>query len=276
VVCWMPKMVSKTQYFFFVLHCDTTRAMASSFMRFPDHAQRRTTVGRTPLDEWSAPPGNPCLTTHNIHKTKTAMSLEVFGPAIPASKRPKIHAATGIGLKNSFIVLKHYTVFISFIFILYVTMNCTSFLRSIFLHDATAPQWARASRSHTDTRHSVGLLWTSDQADEETSTCTTHNAQKRHPCPRRIRTRNPKKRAIQYPRLRPRGHRDDLFEVWCQIKGFFLDCLSLEMGQIGCSETSVINHSMMRNIPEEWRSYLNRDEALNRSGWPHLKPNLDV
>jgi hypothetical protein len=29
-------------------------AMASSFTRFLDHTQRRTTVGRTPLDEWSA------------------------------------------------------------------------------------------------------------------------------------------------------------------------------------------------------------------------------
>ena len=29
-------------------------ARASSFTRFLDHIQRRTTVGRTPLDEWSA------------------------------------------------------------------------------------------------------------------------------------------------------------------------------------------------------------------------------
>jgi len=31
--------------------CDPTMAMASSFFRFLDHTQRRTTVGRTPLDE---------------------------------------------------------------------------------------------------------------------------------------------------------------------------------------------------------------------------------
>ena len=30
-----------------------SRAMASSFTRFLDHTQRRTAVGRTPLDEWS-------------------------------------------------------------------------------------------------------------------------------------------------------------------------------------------------------------------------------
>ena len=36
---------------FFLWHCDPTRVMASSFLRFLDHTQRHTTVGRTPLDE---------------------------------------------------------------------------------------------------------------------------------------------------------------------------------------------------------------------------------
>jgi len=39
---------------FFMWRCDQTRVMASSFLRFLDHTQRRTTDGRTPLDEWSA------------------------------------------------------------------------------------------------------------------------------------------------------------------------------------------------------------------------------
>jgi len=39
---------------FFLWLCSPTRAMASSFLRFLDHTQRRTTVGRTPLDGWSA------------------------------------------------------------------------------------------------------------------------------------------------------------------------------------------------------------------------------
>ena len=34
-----------------VAHCGPTRAMAFSFLMFLDHTQRRTTVGRTPLDE---------------------------------------------------------------------------------------------------------------------------------------------------------------------------------------------------------------------------------
>ena len=42
-------------------------AMASSFTTFLDHTQRRTTVGRTPLDEWSARRRDLYLTTLNTH-----------------------------------------------------------------------------------------------------------------------------------------------------------------------------------------------------------------
>jgi len=42
------------RFFFLLWRCDPTQFMASSFLRFLDHTQRRTTVGRTPLDEWSA------------------------------------------------------------------------------------------------------------------------------------------------------------------------------------------------------------------------------
>jgi hypothetical protein len=38
-----------------------------SFTRFLDHTQRRTTVGRTPLDERSARRRDLYLTTHNTH-----------------------------------------------------------------------------------------------------------------------------------------------------------------------------------------------------------------
>jgi len=44
------------------------RARASSFTRFLDLTQRRTTVGRTPLDEWSASHRDLCLTTHTLHE----------------------------------------------------------------------------------------------------------------------------------------------------------------------------------------------------------------
>jgi hypothetical protein len=43
-----------------------------------------------------------------------------------------------------------------------------------------------ASKSHSDTPHSVGLLWTSDQPDTETSTLQhTTLTTDRHPCPTR-------------------------------------------------------------------------------------------
>jgi hypothetical protein len=46
-----------------------------------------------------------------------------------------------------------------------------------------------ASRSHSDTPHSVGLLWTSDQSDTETSTWK-HTNNHIH-APGDIRTPNP-------------------------------------------------------------------------------------
>ena len=44
-------------------------------MRFLDHTQRRTTVGRTPLDEWSARRRDLYLTTHNNHNRQISMPL---------------------------------------------------------------------------------------------------------------------------------------------------------------------------------------------------------
>jgi len=48
--------------------------MTSSFTRFLDHTQRRTTVGRTPLDEWSVRRRDLYLTTHNTHNRQTSMA----------------------------------------------------------------------------------------------------------------------------------------------------------------------------------------------------------
>jgi len=39
---------------------------------FLDHTQRRSTVGRTPLDEWSACLRYLYLTTHNTHNRQTS------------------------------------------------------------------------------------------------------------------------------------------------------------------------------------------------------------
>ena len=64
--------------YYFLWRCSPTRAMASSFLRFLDHTQRRTTVGRTPLDEWSARRRDLYLTTHNTHNRQTSMPQAGF------------------------------------------------------------------------------------------------------------------------------------------------------------------------------------------------------
>jgi hypothetical protein len=65
------------------------------------HWFRHTTVGRTPLDEWSVRRRDLYLTTHNTHKRQASMPPALFEPAISASERPQTHvldrAATVIG-----------------------------------------------------------------------------------------------------------------------------------------------------------------------------------
>jgi hypothetical protein len=51
--------------------CSPARFMASSFTRFLDHTQRRATVGRTPMDEWSVRRKDLYLTTCVQHTQQT-------------------------------------------------------------------------------------------------------------------------------------------------------------------------------------------------------------
>jgi hypothetical protein len=74
--------------YFFLWLCSPARAMASSFTRFLDHTQLRATVGRIPLDEWSARRRDCYLTTHNTHNRQISMPLVGFEPMIAAGERP--------------------------------------------------------------------------------------------------------------------------------------------------------------------------------------------
>ena len=62
---------------------------------------RHTSLGRTPLDEWSPWRRDLYLTTHNTHKRQTPMLPAWFESTIPATDRPQTHAldraATRIG-----------------------------------------------------------------------------------------------------------------------------------------------------------------------------------
>ena len=59
-------------------------------------------------------------------------------------------------------------------------------------------------QSHSDTQHSVGLLWTSDRSVEEVSPDNTHHSQETNiHAPGGIQTRYPSKRAAVDLCLRP-------------------------------------------------------------------------
>jgi hypothetical protein len=62
-------------------------ARASSFMSFLDHTQWCTTVGRTPLDEWSAHRRDLYLTTQQSQQTNIHAPVG-FEPTISAGERP--------------------------------------------------------------------------------------------------------------------------------------------------------------------------------------------
>jgi len=61
---------------------------APSFTRPLGHTQRRTTVDRTPPDEWPAHRRDLYLTTHNNHNRLTSMSAVGFEHTKSASQRP--------------------------------------------------------------------------------------------------------------------------------------------------------------------------------------------
>jgi hypothetical protein len=83
--------ISMGVYFF--IWCNSPQwARASSFTRYVDDTQRRTTVSRTPLDEWSTRNRDLYVTTQNTDNRQTSMSLVRFEPTISAGERPQIYA----------------------------------------------------------------------------------------------------------------------------------------------------------------------------------------
>jgi hypothetical protein len=95
-------------YFFVVLRPNAGHGFLS--WRFLDHTQWHTTVGRTPLDEWSAHCRDLYLKTHNTHNRQTSMPPVGFEPMISAGKWPQTYildrVATGVGNKVVYCILK--------------------------------------------------------------------------------------------------------------------------------------------------------------------------
>jgi hypothetical protein len=66
--------MSQQPFLFFSCGSATQRgSWPPHFWGFLDHIQRRTTVGRTLLDEWSSRRRDLYLTTHNNHNRQTSM-----------------------------------------------------------------------------------------------------------------------------------------------------------------------------------------------------------
>jgi hypothetical protein len=62
--------------------------MEHLFLMFLDNTQRRSTVGRIPLDEWSARRRDLYLTTHDTHNQQISTPPVGFKPTISAGERP--------------------------------------------------------------------------------------------------------------------------------------------------------------------------------------------
>jgi len=88
----MYSVEHSARYVLFLWRCGPTQVMGSSFLRFLDHTQRRTTVGRTPLDEWSVRRRDFYLTTHNNHNRQISMPPVGFEPTISVGERPQTYA----------------------------------------------------------------------------------------------------------------------------------------------------------------------------------------
>jgi len=63
--------------------------MEHLFLMFLDHTERRSTVGRTPLDEPSARRRDLYLTTRDTHNRQISMPPVGFESTISAGERPE-------------------------------------------------------------------------------------------------------------------------------------------------------------------------------------------
>jgi hypothetical protein len=117
----------------------------------------------------------------------------------------------------------------------------------------------QASRSHSDTPHSVGLLWTSDQPDPQLPDKTQYSQGTDIYAPGSIRTHIPSKRAAADPRLRPRGH--------------WMGHYSLYPPQILLSVDRVRDHPTMAITRPKRSSFMFSEQCETK--WKHKRQTYD-
>jgi hypothetical protein len=108
LICWPKHVVVYNKRLLFV--CLFVFGAVAQRGPWPPHSrgflitQRRTAVGMTPLDEWSARRRDLYLAKRNTHDKNTSMPPVGFEPTIPASERPQIYAlvraSTGISINR--------------------------------------------------------------------------------------------------------------------------------------------------------------------------------
>jgi len=103
---------------------------------FLDHIQRRSTVGRTPLDEWSARRRDLYLTTHDTHNRQISMPPVGLEPTISAGEWPQTYtldrAAIGTGINYALALYNFYVQLYTF-YIVYAKVVAELLLPCIFL-----------------------------------------------------------------------------------------------------------------------------------------------
>jgi hypothetical protein len=114
---------------FFLWRCDPMRVMISSLLGFLDHTQRRITVGKTPLDKWSARRRDHYLTTHNTHNRQISIPSVGFKPAISGTST-KV-SDTLVNKAN--LVHNFFSMFISFLYMFWATMCLSSGEITVFM-----------------------------------------------------------------------------------------------------------------------------------------------
>ena len=92
---------TRLEFFFFLWRCEPTWAVAPSFLKFLDHAQRRITVGRAPLDEWSALAETSTWQHTTLTTDKPPCPRWDSNPTISAAERPHTYALDSAATGNS-------------------------------------------------------------------------------------------------------------------------------------------------------------------------------
>ena len=84
-------IISIKLFYCFLRRFDTIPGIASPYGGFMT-TLTHTTVGRTPLGEWSARRRDLYRTTHNTHSRQTSMPSAGFEPTVSAGERPQTDA----------------------------------------------------------------------------------------------------------------------------------------------------------------------------------------